>query len=83
MTVGTQGIIEKLVRRVAPGIRFPRLFAFFLILLVADILIPDPVPFLDEAVLAVGTILFGMWREGKHDTPPPQKPPEKNVTPRS
>jgi len=83
MGAARQGLIEKLVRRAAPGIRFPRLFAVFLILLILDILIPDPIPFLDEIVLALGTILFGMWREGQHEGPAPRKPPEKNVTPPS
>lgn len=35
------------------------LFAVFLVLLVLDMMIPDPLPILDELLLAIGTIVTG------------------------
>ncbi len=53
-------------------------------LFVLDLVIPDPIPYLDEAVLAVATILLARWRsrqKGASTSAPPPKPPPKNVTP--
>lgn len=52
-------------------------------LFVLDILIPDPIPYLDEAVLALATILLARWRSRQKNGPTgaPPKPPPKNVTP--
>ena len=42
-------------------------------------MLPDPIPLLDEMILAVLTLAVGSWRVRDHD--PFVKPPEKNVTP--
>ena len=36
------------------------------LLLVADLLIPDPLPFVDELLLAVLTYLLARWRKPPH-----------------
>lgn len=41
---------------------FPRLFAVFALLFAADTLLPDPVPFVDEILLGLGTLLFASWK---------------------
>jgi hypothetical protein len=46
----------------ASRLRFPWLFAVTALLLVVDLMLPDPVPLLDELVLALLTLLFGAWR---------------------
>jgi hypothetical protein len=46
----------------ASRLRFPWLFALTATLLAVDVLLPDPVPLLDELVLALLTLLFGAWR---------------------
>ena len=58
--------------------------ALFLI----DLFVPDPVPFVDEAVLGMITILMARWAGRNLASDPPQddpegppKPPPKNVTP--
>jgi hypothetical protein len=43
-------------------LRHPWLFALLAALLVADLLVPDPIPFIDEMVLALLTALAGFWR---------------------
>ena len=69
-----------LIGRMFGRLRFPQLFAVLAGLLLLDLLVPDPIPFLDELVLAVFTLLVGLWRERDED--PYRKPPEKDVTPK-
>jgi hypothetical protein len=33
----------------------------FAVLFAADVLLPDPVPFVDELLLGLGTLLFASW----------------------
>ena len=54
--------MRELIIRFASRLRFPWLFALTALLLVIDLLVPDPVPLLDEIVLALLTLLFGMCR---------------------
>ncbi|MBP1599417.1 MAG: hypothetical protein H6Q05_4794 [Acidobacteria bacterium] len=57
------------------NLRFPALFAILAIVTVADVLIPDFIPFADEIGLALLTALIGSWkkRAAKPDaTVPPQ-----------
>lgn len=59
-------------------LRFPWLFVVLAGLLLFDLLVPDPIPLIDELVLTVLTLLAASWRR---DEPSFDKPPEKNVTP--
>ena len=45
------------------GLRFPTLFVILLTVTLADLAVPDIIPFVDEIVLAALTALFGLWRE--------------------
>jgi hypothetical protein len=45
------------------GLRFPALFVILLTVTLADLVVPDIIPFVDEIVLAALTALFGLWRE--------------------
>lgn len=54
----------------ARKLRFPTLFALTLGLFVLDMLMPDPLPFIDEILLALGALLFAAWRrkpDATHD----------------
>jgi hypothetical protein len=55
-------MIGGLVTRFAAGLRFPTLFALVALLFVIDLLVPDVVPFVDEMMLALGTLLVGSLR---------------------
>jgi hypothetical protein len=66
-------MIRDLVTRFAAGLRFPALFAIMAGLFLLDLLVPDLVPFLDEILLAFGTLLVGSLR--RHPVPPPAGPP--------
>ncbi len=57
------------------NLRFPGLFALLLVLTVADFFVPDPIPFLDEIVLALLTALFALWKDRRAPAPGPPPPP--------
>lgn len=82
MTKTPQGLVGALVARYAARLRFPQLFAFTGTLFLLDMLIPDLIPFMDEMMLGLLTLLLGMWRK---DSPPTDdnlpKPPVKDITP--
>lgn len=53
---------------------YPRLFALAAILFVADVLIPDFIPFADELLLGLGTLLLANFKKRKEPAVP-AKPP--------
>ena len=80
MTKAPQGLVGALLARYAGRLRFPQLFAFTGTLFLLDMLIPDLIPFMDEMMLGLLTVLLGMWRK---ETPTDElpKPPSKDITP--
>jgi hypothetical protein len=52
-------VIGRLVARFASGLRFPTLFKVVAALFVLDLVVPDLIPFYDEVLLALGTLLLG------------------------
>lgn len=75
-----QGFLSRFIGR----LRFPQLFILVAILLGIDLAVPDVIPFLDEALLALLTAMLAMLRrrDPQPDPADPQKRIEKNVTPR-
>jgi Family of unknown function (DUF6116) len=53
----------EVARKVVSRLKFPQLFALAAAVLVVDLLVPDPVPFVDEIVLGLLTAMLGLWRE--------------------
>ncbi len=51
-----------LINRYARGLRFPQLFLFTAALFVIDLIVPDVLPFADEILLALGTLLLASWK---------------------
>lgn len=68
---------------------FGRLRSSHLLLIVgglflADLVIPDPLPFLDEILLGAATLLLARWQLRKTEPAEArEKPPPKNVTPKA
>jgi hypothetical protein len=58
------GAIGRVLRRL--GLRYPALFLILLTVTLADLAIPDPLPFVDEIVLASLTAIFGLWRDRRN-----------------
>jgi hypothetical protein len=73
----TRSPVAAVISRLIPGIRFPWLFAILAGLLAIDLVVPDPIPFIDEAILTLLTVLAASWRSGR-DEP---VPPPRDVTP--
>jgi len=64
-------VIVQLVTRFAAGLRFPVLFALVAGLFLIDVVVPDLIPFVDEVLLALGTLLVGSLRKRRGAVPPP------------
>ncbi len=54
-------IAARLIQRL--NLRFPALVLILGILTLVNLFIPDPIPFIDEIVLAILATLFGMWKK--------------------
>ncbi len=53
---------------------YPRLFVLTAVLFALDVVIPDFIPFVDEILLGLGTLLLANWKKRK-DPAVPVKPP--------
>ena len=53
----------------ASRLRFPWLFALTAGVFLLDLFVPDAIPFVDEVMLGLATLLLGSWR--KRRQPPP------------
>lgn len=74
----SQGFLSHFIGR----LRFPQLFIVAAILLAIDLVVPDAIPFLDEALLALVTAMLAVLRRrDPQPTPDPPERIEKNVTP--
>ena len=62
-------MIGDVVRRYARGLRFPTLFMITATLFVIDLFVPDVIPFFDEVMLALGTLLLASIRKRKPQVP--------------
>jgi hypothetical protein len=60
-TTARGGLIAGLLRRL--NLRFPTLFALLALLTLLDLVLPDPLPLVDELGLALLTLLLGLWRD--------------------
>jgi len=58
------------------GLRYPQLFMLFAVLFGLDFVVPDAIPFLDEMMLGVGTLLLGSMRR-RRDQPIDVTPPRR------
>ena len=61
--------IKRALLAYAGRLRFPTLFLITLALFAADLVVPDPIPFLDEIMLGLGTLLFASWRKRREPKP--------------
>ena len=55
-----------------PRLKHPWLFFMLLVLFLADLVVPDFIPFVDEAMFGLLTVLVGAWKT-RRDVPAPPK----------
>lgn len=57
----------------ARKLRYPTLFKLTAALFALTVLVPDPIPLVDEILLGLGTLLLANWKQRKVplDAPPP------------
>ncbi|MBS3744964.1 MAG: hypothetical protein KGY48_11475 [Wenzhouxiangellaceae bacterium] len=58
-------MLPKFVRRFLERRRFPTLMLLGAVLFIANLLVPDPLPFVDEALMLIATVLIGSVRSKK------------------
>lgn len=56
-----------LILRYVSGLRFPWVFGLVAIVFGVDLIFPDVLPFVDELLLGLLTLLLGAWRKRKDD----------------
>jgi hypothetical protein len=64
-----QSLPSRLVERFAGRLRFPALFLVTAALFLVDLAIPDVIPFVDEVLLGLGTLVLGSWKKRRRDAP--------------
>jgi len=67
MGVSKKTVLGMLPKAVA-GLRFPQLFLLTVLLFVVDLVIPDLIPFIDEILLGLASLLLASWKR-KPDSP--------------
>lgn len=53
----------------ARGLRYPTLFKLAAGLFLVDLLLPDPIPFVDEVLFGMVTLLLANWKTRKNTAP--------------
>lgn len=51
----------------ARRLKFPKLLAVTATLFVITLVVPDPIPFVDELLLGLGTVLFASWKQHRRE----------------
>jgi len=54
----------------ARGLRYPTLFKITAALFAVTLFIPDPIPFVDEILFGLGTLLLANWKRRSDNLPP-------------
>lgn len=50
--------------------RFPTLLKFTAALFVVNLFIPDPIPLIDDLLLALATLTLAAWKRPRHEVEP-------------
>ncbi len=58
------------ITRYGTRLRFPQLFLVTAALFALDVIIPDFIPFADEILLALATLLLGTWQKQRSGDEP-------------
>lgn len=82
MTDPAREASRTLIDRYASRLKFPQLFAVTATLFLIDLILPDLLPFVDEILLGLATLLLANWKKkAKPIEDPVAKPAMKDITP--
>ena len=70
MTTSHGSAIRNTAVRRASRLRFPTLFMLIALLFIVDLIVPDFIPFVDEIILGLLTVVLGLWRERRSNDEP-------------
>jgi hypothetical protein len=78
--VPTRSPLTALVNRLLPGMRYPYLFLIFAAFFLIDLVLPDPIPLVDEIMLAILTFIAATFSARKDTDSEPKDitPPEED-----
>ena len=62
MTRASETTPRRIVPEGASKLRFPKLFVLVLLLFLVDLVVPDFIPFFDEIILGLLSVMLGMLR---------------------
>jgi len=81
VTAPTGSPLTALVQRLLPRLRYPHLFLALAALLLVNLVLPDPVPLIDELLLATLTFITASLRHRREEPPPPRDvtPPDDDL----
>lgn len=68
--------LTALIQRFLPRLRYPYLFLILGGLFLVDLVVPDPIPLVDELMLAMLTFIAATFTTRREEVPPP-----KDITP--
>jgi len=61
--------VDAAVSSAAGRLKYPTLLTLTATLFVITLLVPDPIPFVDEILLGLGTLVLSRWRTRRDETP--------------
>jgi hypothetical protein len=67
--------IRNIIQRSTTKLRYPWLLAITVALFAADVVVPDVVPFVDEILLGLGTVVLARLRTRREPPPSPTDEP--------
>lgn len=66
----------------ARKLRYPTLFKLTALVFAINLFVPDPIPFIDEIVLGLGTLLLANWKDRKAPAKSPIEGEARRAKPR-
>ena len=69
-----------LLPRFTSRLRFPQLFALTFVVFLIDLFVPDMIPFIDEVLLGLMTLLLANWKQRPKTQPKQVEPKTPGTT---
>ena len=70
MSAGKSSAVRSAASQRGRRLRFPTLFVLIALLFAIDLIVPDFIPFVDEIILGLMTVVLGLLRERRSSDEP-------------